>query len=334
MATTATRWLTDNPGDEAALGEVLESSGMPFKVYTELPKAMRKTIARQLETSFKQQYWKAIQRESASYVSGLLQQGLRTGVGIAAMARQIQHQLIDTVGRRALVRARAIARTESANALNGARKAGMDQLALDVGEDIPMVPVWLSVLGNTTRDTHAELDGVEADENGEWNLAGTMVPWPGHYSLPPEERINCQCTIIQTFGEKAKGILTSGDFLEDALGTVRLATIEIKRNVSRTLFARHIALTGRDLAEIIAPVIEESIQDAAQRLEDIAPPEKSVEGAADSLVQLAFDKDKWTDELIDRSLPVMAIRMAEAAKIQLAEMKRDSPEAVARLRTN
>jgi len=33
-----------------------------------------------------------------------------------------------------------------------------------------------------------------------WNLAGTEIPWPGHISLSPEQRCNCQCTLTIEFG--------------------------------------------------------------------------------------------------------------------------------------
>ncbi len=90
----------------------------------------------------------------------------------------------------------------SGHALNSARKASLDGLLQDLPPEASdfIRPSWLSVLGNTTRDTHAALDGVPADDNGLWNLAGTLVPWPGHISLPAGERINCMCSISTEFG--------------------------------------------------------------------------------------------------------------------------------------
>jgi hypothetical protein len=96
-------------------------------------------------------------------------------------------------------RGQNIARTESGNALNGARSAAMDRLQEEV-PGLKTKKTWMSVLGTTTRDSHAELDGVPADEDGMWNLAGYDVPWPGHWSLPPSERCNCQCTIVEGWG--------------------------------------------------------------------------------------------------------------------------------------
>jgi len=107
-------------------------------------------------------------------------------------------------GKYAGLRARNIARTESGNALNGARKAGMDKMMAELGPQMQgvMRPTWLSVLGSTTRDTHANLDGVPADKDGMWTLAGYRIPWPAHVSLPASERCNCF----------PAGVLVSGDF--------------------------------------------------------------------------------------------------------------------------
>jgi len=58
----------------------------------------------------------------------------------------------------------------------------------------------LSALGNTTRATHAELDGVPENKNGMWDLSGYEIPWPGHIDLPANERCNCQCSLTIEFG--------------------------------------------------------------------------------------------------------------------------------------
>lgn len=87
----------------------------------------------------------------------------------------------------------------SGNALNGARSAAMDRLQ----EEVPGLrtkKTWMSVLGTTTRDSHANLDGVPASRNGTWLLDGYEIPWPAHFSLPPGSRCNCQCSLVQSWG--------------------------------------------------------------------------------------------------------------------------------------
>jgi len=56
------------------------------------------------------------------------------------------------------------------------------------------------VLSNTTRPSHAALDGVQTTSaDGTFSLGGVDVPHPAHSSLPPGERISCFCTVISAF---------------------------------------------------------------------------------------------------------------------------------------
>ena len=38
-------------------------------------------------------------------------------------------------------------------------------------------------------------NGNASDGDDKWELGGVKIPWPAHFSLPPEERSNCLCTI-------------------------------------------------------------------------------------------------------------------------------------------
>ena len=200
MPTTATRWLDDNPGDVAALEELVAGSGLPFRVFTEMPLGMKQQIARNLAESFQQPYWDDISKTTGGDAERFLRQGLREGWSIRDMADRMATSFEGDTYKYAKKRATNIARTESGYALNSARKASMDSLAEELGPDVPMRPTWLSVLGDTTRDEHADLDGVPADENGMWNLAGYVIPVPGHWSLPPEQRCQCHCSITLELG--------------------------------------------------------------------------------------------------------------------------------------
>lgn len=198
--TTATEWLMEHPDDVAKLEEMLVDLGLPYQVFTELPPWMKKNIVQRLNESFQQDYWAKISEATAGDAEMWLTKGLQEGWSIRDMAQRMAYSFQEETGKYAMRRAENIARTESGNALNGARKGVMDQLAEDLGDRVPMKAVWMSVLGNTTRDSHAALDGVPADKNGMWYLGGVNVPWPGHYSLPPSERCNCQCSIVTEFG--------------------------------------------------------------------------------------------------------------------------------------
>jgi len=54
--------------------------------------------------------------------------------------------------------------------------------------------IWVATLDNKTRDTHAELDGQVADDNGMFKINGLEAEAPGLFGVA-EEDINCRCTI-------------------------------------------------------------------------------------------------------------------------------------------
>jgi len=201
MPSTATEWLRDNPGDYEELEKVLLSEGVSASVLTEYPDWMRREIATRLADTFEQDYWADIAETTKGDANRVLLEGNLDGWSISRMAAEIETALGTEY---AWNRAVNIARTESGNALNGARRAAMDRARSELPDDVAEVmrPVWHSVLGFTTRDSHAHLDGVPADDEGLWDLGGVRVPWPGHYTLPAGERCNCQCTVVMEYGVK------------------------------------------------------------------------------------------------------------------------------------
>lgn len=95
-------------------------------------------------------------------------------------------------------RARTIARTEAVGAYNAGRFAGFRSLASQLGGS--WEKVWLETHDHRTRRTHRE---------GEGGVGGQRVPlgdmfkvgvglgmYPGDPELPPEEVINCRCSIL------------------------------------------------------------------------------------------------------------------------------------------
>lgn len=200
MSSTASKWIEESDYAAERLDEMLAASGVPLDVLTEYPLWMKKEIAARLKETFEQPYWDDIAATFQGDAEKFLKRGLRDGWSIRKIAEQMAMDLGG--GKYAKTRAVNIARTESGNALNGARKAGMDKMMAELGPQMRgvMRPTWLSVLGSTTRDSHANLDGVPADKDGMWTLSGYRIPWPGHISLPPSERCGCQCSIVMSFG--------------------------------------------------------------------------------------------------------------------------------------
>ena len=184
IKSTATDWLDRN------------ELTLPSDFVSDMPRWLQDNIAKQLKESFDQDYWEGMAQTTQDDIEAVLRT-MSEGESISSMAKTIKEKLGTEYYHN---RARNIARTEAANALNGARWSVYDDLMREVGPQVPMKMQWLSVLGTTTRDTHAHLDGVPADKDGLWYLGGKRIPWPGHYSLPPGERCNCQCTISIAFG--------------------------------------------------------------------------------------------------------------------------------------
>ena len=196
----ASNWVEENPDDWEELMQEVQKVGLPFGIMTQLPDDLKAIIMRELKNSFSQEYWGTISDTTKDDVITYLMQGIERGWSIDKMASKMAEVFQGTgTYQYARMRARRIAITEVGNALNGARK---ESTAI-IQQEIPQAGIrqmWMSILSDTTRDTHANLDGVPEDENGMWNLAGINIPWPAHYTLPAKERCNCRCTITAEFG--------------------------------------------------------------------------------------------------------------------------------------
>jgi len=102
-----------------------------------------------------------------------------------------------------------IARTELHRSANVSRLESFNTVS-DVLEEtknenfkkLIAVKVWHSVNDSRTREDHAEMDNVEANENGIFVLPdGTECESPGTTGLP-EHDINCRCSFTIEFKEK------------------------------------------------------------------------------------------------------------------------------------
>lgn len=197
---TATEWMESS--DEE----------LPPGIATDMPEWMQEEIGGLLKETFEQDYWEEIAGTTKGDVRVYLNHGITDGWSIDRIAKEISRAYPAEYSKQ---RATAIARTESGNALNGARNASYERMKQELPDEVSqhINKSWLSVLGNTTRDDHANLDGVMADEDGMWVLGGVAIPWPGHWSLPVGQRVNCMCSITTEFGAGAP----SPDELENLL---------------------------------------------------------------------------------------------------------------------
>lgn len=180
-----------------------------FEAATRLPDWMIDEAMKALSNTIKRPYWNDISETFGKQAETLLQRGIEQGWSTAQIARELRNQTADPDDQWNITRAKAIARTETGNMSNSGASASIDKLNEETGLDL--AKEWLSVLGSTTRPSHAAMHGQISDKDGMFDLSGYLVPWPSHPDLPPEERINCQCGILSTLMEEAAGEQTVGE---------------------------------------------------------------------------------------------------------------------------
>jgi bifunctional DNA-binding transcriptional regulator/antitoxin component of YhaV-PrlF toxin-antitoxin module len=196
---TASEYLQGSPDllQEVVFDTMSGRVSMGF--LAEFPQWMQDAIEELLDETFQQDFWAQVNETTLADIEQFIRQGLQDGWSIDRIAREMAPNLVEQ-GQYAIRRGKLIARTETTTALNSARSTGIDAVKEEVRGQVPIKKVWLSVLGTTTRDDHANLDGVPEDVDGMWELAGLRIRWPGDSVLPPEERCNCQCTLVSEFG--------------------------------------------------------------------------------------------------------------------------------------
>ncbi len=122
-------------------------------------------------------------------------QGLIQGNGYGKIAKAITDRTGINAGKVLRIARTEGHRVQSAGSLLAYEKsqAAVDRLGLRTAK------VWLATLDNRTRDSHREMDGKEANEDGMFKLpSGVMTEGPGLSGIA-EEDINCRCTTMMQF---------------------------------------------------------------------------------------------------------------------------------------
>lgn len=161
-----------------------------------LPDWLLKAARAAIADTFQQDYWLDVVKTTRADIKRDLIKGIEKGLGTREIAKLIEGS---RGGEYDKFRGLRVARTEVPNMLNAGHSAGIEQLEDETGLEIGKE--WVSVLGNTTRSSHAKIDGKRVATKEMFSLGGVKVPWPAHYSLPPEERINCFVGSTRLSGE-------------------------------------------------------------------------------------------------------------------------------------
>ena len=121
-------------------------------------------------------------------IQNAITQGIIQGESIPQIAKRIGQETGER-NRKAMTRQ---ARTAMTGAQNAGRMAAMRD-AKEMG--IRVKKKWIATLDSKTRDTHAELDGQEVDEDQPFVVNGMEIMYPGDPNAAPSLVYNCRCTL-------------------------------------------------------------------------------------------------------------------------------------------
>lgn len=127
-------------------------------------------------------------------VAGQVQQGASLGEGIPKIADRVDDVLSTTQSNRWPNRATVIARTETIGALNAGRHDAFEAFAQEADEELEQL--WLATSDSRTRATHRAADGQRVPLGQSFNVGGFELAFPGDPSGPPQEVIQCRCTML------------------------------------------------------------------------------------------------------------------------------------------
>lgn len=124
------------------------------------------------------------------FIREKIAQGLIQGKPYSETMREIKKSIDKTATQ--LIR---VVQTETHRAQSMGNLAAYDKIQ-KTGESIgiEVQKMWQATLDNRTRDTHQELDGQVAGENGLFEIDGYTAEAPGMFGVP-ELDINCRCSM-------------------------------------------------------------------------------------------------------------------------------------------
>jgi hypothetical protein len=124
----------------------------------------------------------------------ILQEGTNEGRSIPEIAARVQRELLTSGSDNWRNRATVIARTETIGAYNAGTSDAFDAVAETL--EIDMEKVWLATDDDRTRHTHREADGQRVPLSSTFTVGGVALDFPGDPTGPPQEVIQCRCTML------------------------------------------------------------------------------------------------------------------------------------------
>lgn len=162
----------------------------PGDLFTvDLPDDVLDAITRELEESFQSEAWQGVTATTGRIIRERIEEGIANHETNERVASSLFQKLTDL----SRPRARAIARTETTGSLNAGHHAARQGL-VDAG--LLSGQQWLAIGDDDVRTDHGAIDGAKVGPKADFYVGGFPAPYPGHWSLPAEQRVNCRCTTI------------------------------------------------------------------------------------------------------------------------------------------
>lgn len=158
---------------------IAERMGLAFDIDAGYAQSFIRSRANQLAGNVTQTTYRAIQQALA--------EGVALGEDIPSLSKRIR----EVFSSASQVRARRIARTEVISSFNG----GQHEFLMAVGGDLVGGQEWVATADGRVRDSHAEADGQIVAFGQQFQVGGVGLGYPGDPSGPPEEVVNCRCTV-------------------------------------------------------------------------------------------------------------------------------------------
>jgi uncharacterized protein with gpF-like domain len=159
--------------------------GLVLEVKEDFAQIMRRRALRYIQQEALRRRIQRVTETTRRQIINAVDDGYRSGSTLPETASAIR-SIIPMLAR---FRADAIARTET----HGAANYGSNEAAKETG--LPLRREWLAAQDERTRETHAEADGQIVGMEDAFTVGNSSLMYPGDPSAPPEEVVNCRCTL-------------------------------------------------------------------------------------------------------------------------------------------
>jgi hypothetical protein len=142
-----------------------------------------------------------VKKESRKIVNSIVAEGMESGMASRDIVEILTKRLPNEYRRRTLWMARRIVDTE----VHAASNMSVNEAAKQSGQELKKV--WLTAPpGTATVERHTLIFGLNNQEvpiDGQFNVAGELLEFPGDPNGSPANTINCNCSMVH---KRAEGI--------------------------------------------------------------------------------------------------------------------------------